>query len=197
MQLWEGVRLALGYIRSEKLKSFFSLLGVIVGIMFLIVVVSIIEGVDRYIREDLSSMVFGVNTVTLQRSRPNIVDGDPVSGAPRRHRRPWIELGDAEAIRERLETPALVGTETNIGGEVEGPGGRKLENAWLIAASPENSSPFVTTEWSWAARSRRKRRADGASVAVLGKGTAELLFEDADPLGARYAFATLPIVSSA
>lgn len=73
MQLWEGVRLALGYISSEKLKSLFSLLGVIVGIMFLIVVVSIVEGIDRYIRDDFSSMVFGVNTVTLERSRPNIV----------------------------------------------------------------------------------------------------------------------------
>ena len=35
--------------------------------MFLIVVVSIVEGLDRYIREDLASAVFGVNTVTLRR----------------------------------------------------------------------------------------------------------------------------------
>ena len=181
MHLWEGVRLALGYIRSEKLKSFFSLLGVIVGIMFLIVVVSVVEGIDRYIREDFASMIFGVNTVSLQRSRPSIVDGDPAS-VRRAARRPWIELSDAEAIRERLETPALVGTETNIVGEVEGPGGRKIENAILFAASPEiftirdfgveHGRPFSQEEAS-----------RGASVAVLGKGTAEVLFEDEDPLG--------------
>ncbi len=67
MQFAEGVRLALYQIRTEKLKSFFSLLGVIVGVMFLIVVVSVVEGMDRYIREDLASVVFGVNTVTLRR----------------------------------------------------------------------------------------------------------------------------------
>ncbi len=60
MQFAEGIRLALRQIWTEKLKSFFSLLGVIVGVMFLIVVVSIVEGLDRYIREDLASAVFGV-----------------------------------------------------------------------------------------------------------------------------------------
>ncbi len=67
MQFAEAIRLALQQIWTEKLKSFFSLLGVIVGVMFLIVVVSIVEGMDRYIREDLASVMFGVNTVTLRR----------------------------------------------------------------------------------------------------------------------------------
>ncbi len=190
MQLWEGVRLALGYIRSEKLKSFFSLLGVIVGIMFLIVVVSIIEGIDRYIRDDLSSMVFGVNTVSVQRSRPNVVDGDPIS-LRRAARRPWIELGDAEAIRERLETPALVATETNVGGEVEGPGGRKLENAWLVAASPEI---FAIRDYGVEVGRpfSQEEAGRGAPVAVLGKGAAELLFEDEDPLGTTVRIRNIP-----
>ena len=41
MHIWEGVTLAFQQIRSEKLKSFFSLLGVILGVMFLIVVVCV------------------------------------------------------------------------------------------------------------------------------------------------------------
>ena len=40
MHLWEGVTLAMHQIRTQKLKSFFSLLGVILGVMFLIVVVT-------------------------------------------------------------------------------------------------------------------------------------------------------------
>ena len=52
MNVWEGVVLALNQIRTEKLKSFFSLLGVIIGVMFLLVVVSVIEGMDQYIKED-------------------------------------------------------------------------------------------------------------------------------------------------
>ena len=67
MQVWEGVILAMQQLRSEKLKSFFSLIGVILGVMFLIVVVTIIEGLDRYVREEVTSQVFGVSTVTLRR----------------------------------------------------------------------------------------------------------------------------------
>ena len=43
MQVWEGVILAMHQIRSQKLKSFFSLLGVILGVLFLIVVVTVVE----------------------------------------------------------------------------------------------------------------------------------------------------------
>jgi len=63
MHVWEGITLALNQIRTEKLKSFFSLLGVIIGVMFLLVVVSVVEGMDRYITEDFASQIFGINTV--------------------------------------------------------------------------------------------------------------------------------------
>ena len=190
MQWWEGVRLALGYIRSEKLKSFFSLLGVIVGIMFLIVVVSIVEGVDRYIRDDFSSMVFGVNTVTLERSRPNIVDGDPAS-LRRAARRPRIEMDDADAIRERLRTPATIAVESATSGEVEGPGGLKVENVILFGASPEI---FAIRSYDMAlGRPFSDQEAErGAAVAVLGKSTADLLFEDGEPIGAQVRIRDFP-----
>ena len=68
MQLWEGVRLAMQQLVTERLKTFFSLLGVIIGVMFLIVVVSIVEGMDRYMNEEVASQIFGVNTVTLRQS---------------------------------------------------------------------------------------------------------------------------------
>lgn len=44
MRLYEAVRLALAQIRVQKLKSFVTLVGVAIGVMFLIAVVSIVEG---------------------------------------------------------------------------------------------------------------------------------------------------------
>ena len=77
MQIWEGITLAMNQLRSEKLKTFFSLLGVIMGVMFLIVVVTVVEGLDRYVREEVTSQVFGINTVTLQRSPELSFNSDP------------------------------------------------------------------------------------------------------------------------
>ena len=47
MQFFEAIRLALTTIRVQKLKSAFTLLGVCIGVMFLISVVSIVEGMGR------------------------------------------------------------------------------------------------------------------------------------------------------
>ena len=87
MYFWEGVRLALSQIRDQKLKSFFSLLGVIIGVMFLIVVVSVVEGLDRYMTEDFASKVYGINTVTLRR-RPSVQINDDAA-----LRRAWRRRG--------------------------------------------------------------------------------------------------------
>ena len=48
MYIREGVKLALGQIRAQKLKSFFAVIGVIIGVMFLITVVSVVEGMNKY-----------------------------------------------------------------------------------------------------------------------------------------------------
>ena len=182
MQFAEGVRLALYQIRTEKLKSFFSLLGVIVGVMFLIVVVSVVEGMDRYIREDLSSVVFGVNTVTLRRwsDGPTFNGG----GSRARLRRPRITYEDWQAVQEQITVPARVGAESETGGEVVADNGRKVENVNISAVSPEilrirdlaveKGRPFSPQE---AER--------GTAVVILGVDTAELLFESLDPIGRR------------
>ena len=67
MPLFEAVRLALAQIRVQKLKSFFTLLGVMIGVMFLIAVVSIVEGMGRYMEDDFAGRLLGANTFTLRR----------------------------------------------------------------------------------------------------------------------------------
>jgi putative ABC transport system permease protein len=67
MSLLEAVRLAIAQIRVQKLKSFFTLLGVTIGVMFLIAVVSIVEGMSKYVEEDFIGRLLGANTFTLRR----------------------------------------------------------------------------------------------------------------------------------
>ena len=47
----ESVRLALDTLRSHKLRSFLTLLGVIISVTTLIAVVSVIEGMNMYIED--------------------------------------------------------------------------------------------------------------------------------------------------
>jgi len=73
--LFEAIRLALAQIRVQKLKSFFTLIGVAIGVMFLIAIVSIVEGVGRYMEDDLIGKLITKNSFEL-RQRPNIQMGD-------------------------------------------------------------------------------------------------------------------------
>jgi putative ABC transport system permease protein len=106
MRLLEAVRMALRTIRAQKLKSFFSLLGVLIGVTFLIAVVSIVQGMNRYMVERFANTLVGANTFEL-RQRPSITTGnipDDVWLAWRR--RPRISYDDADYVRERIRTPA-------------------------------------------------------------------------------------------
>ena len=67
MPFHEAVWLALQQIRVQKLKSFFTLLGVMIGVMFLIAVVSIVTGMGKYMEEDFAGRLLGANTFTLRR----------------------------------------------------------------------------------------------------------------------------------
>jgi putative ABC transport system permease protein len=106
MRLLEAARMALRTIRVQKLKSFFSLLGVLIGVTFLIAVVSIVQGMNRYMVERFANTLVGANTFEL-RQRPSITTGnipDDVWLAWRR--RPRISYDDADYVRERVRTPA-------------------------------------------------------------------------------------------
>ncbi|MSR37066.1 MAG: ABC transporter permease [Gemmatimonadetes bacterium] len=181
MHILEGVTLAMQQLKAEKLKSFFALLGVIIGVMFLLVVVSVVEGMDRYMREDFAGQIIGINTVTLSRnSRVNFNPDPEFLRAQRRRRR--ITFADAEVIRARLSVPARIGVESDTNGQVVADNGRTVTNVRVLGASAEI---FQIRNWEMEkGRAFTPLEADrGVPVVVLGWGTADLLFENVDPAG--------------
>jgi putative ABC transport system permease protein len=97
--------MALRTLRAQKLKSFFSLIGVLIGVTFLIAVVSIVQGMNRYMVDRFANTLVGANTFEL-RQRPSITSGnipDDVWLAWRR--RPRISYEDANYVRDRIRTP--------------------------------------------------------------------------------------------
>ena len=180
MKILEGVRLAAEQIRTQKLKSLFSLLGVIVGVMFLVLVVSIVEGMDRYMRDTMVEKIFGVNTVTVRQWPRNDIDTSP------EQRRAWarapsLTYDDLEYLRDRISLPATIGAESDTRGEIESDRGITVENVWIRGATAEM---FEVRNY----RTERGRvfsateDQQGAAVVVLGQEAAEALFPGVNPL---------------
>src|SRR3979490_564661 len=126
MQVLEAIRLALQTIRAQKLKSGFSLLGVVIRVAPLVRAWSIVNGVNRYMTEKFAQTLYGVNTFQLRRRpmfTPNVPDsvwrawarGGPVRGEENRSGAPVFVLGDAVAQRLFAERAPL-GKSVRIGG---------------------------------------------------------------------------------
>ena len=104
MNFLEAIRLALDTIRVQKLKSFFTLLGVMIGVMFLVAVISIVEGMSTYVKEDFAGKLLGINTFTFRRA-PDFQFGNVTEATWREwQRRPRIFEPEVRAVRQELCT---------------------------------------------------------------------------------------------
>ncbi|MBC7672263.1 MAG: ABC transporter permease, partial [Polaromonas sp.] len=58
---------AFGEIRANKLRSFFTLLGIIVSVAFLVAVVAVIQGMNAYVKENVADSLIGTNAFQVRR----------------------------------------------------------------------------------------------------------------------------------
>src|ERR1700719_3636535 len=98
MRFVDVITTALEQIRVNKLRSFFTLLGIIVSVAFLVAVVAIIEGMNAYVKENIAGAVVGTNAFQVRRAPIQVGFFDD-EAMKRVERRPRITLADADAVR--------------------------------------------------------------------------------------------------
>ena len=181
MPFREAVRLALQVIWNQKMKSTFSVIGVFIGVTFLIGVVSIIQGMNGYMTDRFASTLLGVNTFQLRRY-PGIQMGDVPQETRRAwRRRPRITYEDARAVAAGLTVPAITAWESNSSADIvyEGSVARQIQ---VIGATEDY---FRLKKWNLEQGrpfSPQEARA-GLPVLVIGSELAERLFGHRDPIG--------------
>jgi putative ABC transport system permease protein len=101
MPFSEALRLALQSILSAKLRSFFTLLGIIVSVGFLVVVVAIIQGMNAYVRENLTGAMIGTNAFQVRRTPISVglLSDEEVKTIAKR---PLITREDADVVARAL-----------------------------------------------------------------------------------------------
>lgn len=190
MRLPEAVRMALGTLYAQKLKSFFSLIGVLIGVTFLIAVVSIVQGMNRYMVEEFANTLVGANTFEL-RQRPSIVTGnvsDEVWLAWRR--RPRISYDDADYVRERVSTPATFAKFCEDYVSVHY--GVKVAKGIRLAGTEESYFKIknyeIVTGRAFTSQEVRTAR----PVVVIGQELADKLLKGVDPIDKKVVIGGLP-----
>jgi putative ABC transport system permease protein len=190
VRLFEAVRLALAQIRVQKLKSFFTLIGVTIGVMFLIAVVSIVEGMGRYMEEDLVGKIIAKGSFEV-RFRPNINIGDVDESEWRSWRnRPRITEDDVGPVSEVLAPStrwAILGYD-QLSAESRYARPRRVEvncvsEEWFAIKNMGLQSGRLPTEQEYEL---------GTPVVVIGEDVKTHYFPGLDPVGRELRIGGLP-----
>jgi len=183
MRFADVITTALEQIRVNKLRSFFTLLGIIVSVAFLVAVVAIISGMNAYVKENLASALIGANTFQVRRTpiRIGLIDDEEVR---KLQKRPRITESDADAViaavPEALAVSLQSGNPTPISDIV-----------WRNKTQADVSILGVTAPYQvvqdYVFASGRPITdmdvRDHRNVAVIGADVTEKLFENVDPVG--------------
>ncbi|HEU4569175.1 MAG TPA: ABC transporter permease [Gemmatimonadales bacterium] len=190
MKLLDAVREAAHTIRTQKLKTAFSAIGVLIGVTFLIAVVSIIEGMNSYMEDKFANGLIGLNTFQLAR-QPMYNTGNVTEEMWRDwQRRPRVRYDDADYIEARLTTPAVVSRYCRDRATISA-GGKVAKDIDLIGTDPQY---FTIKNYDLAAgrifTPQELRTAQ--PVMVIGSLVGEKLFPGQDPLGKEITVSGIP-----
>jgi len=106
MNFTETLKLAFAAIWAHKLRSFLTLLGMIIGVTAFMVVLSLLQGFNLYIDEKIAGI--GSNLITVQRfSFDDFKDTDTLNAAQRRNKE--LTFDEYEFIKERAQLIDKIG----------------------------------------------------------------------------------------
>ena len=185
MRLAELFRVAVRAIRAHTLRSFLTLLGVIIGVSTIVAVVGVISGLNTYVKDKiivLAPDVYVVQKFGIIRSRQEFLD------ALKRPPITWQEYERLSSgiLKESSQVSAGAGNAMPVSYE-----DHHLDTITVIGATPNFANLFNLELESGRFFTENESEASQA-VAIIGANTREELFPHLDPIGRTILIRGLP-----
>lgn len=180
----ELVREALRALRAHALRSMLTLLGVIIGVATLVAVVSVISGLNAFIKDkvfQLAPDVYVLSKFGIIRGRDEFLDA---------LKRPNLTWRDYEKLAATLTRAEAVAAEA-VGNTVVKHRDRRLADVRLQGTSA-NFGPMVRLDIVAGRYFTPAEAQAGLAVAVIGSDLKQELFPQVDPLGREISVAGVP-----
>src|SRR3979411_2409621 len=189
MPFHEAVRLPLPQIRVQKLKSFFTLLGVMIGVMFLVAVVSIVTGMGKYMEDDFAGRLLGANTFTLRRF-PWFGNNVTMEQWREWQRRPRVYHADVDVVRNALPPGTRYAVESSENLWASTPFARPRQ----IDAHAVEGDYFAIKKYDLSSgRLFTQQEAElGSPVIVIGDEVGKFFFPGLNPIGRELRIGGIP-----
>ncbi len=168
---WNAVVLALREIRRNVLRSFLTILGIVIGVAAVIVMVTLGDGATAQVTQQIASL--GSNLLVISPGK-RMGPGQTVGAAP-------FTLDDAEALRRDL--PQLVAVAPTV---TKGMTVVNGNSNWLTQITGSTNAYFEARNWkieSGRFFSESELRS-GTAICVIGATVRSKLFGNQNPIGA-------------
>ncbi|HET7711705.1 MAG TPA: ABC transporter permease [Thermoanaerobaculia bacterium] len=181
----ETIRIAAAALTTHKLRSFLTLLGVIIGVMTVVSVVSIISGLNHLILEKILTLnpdVFIVTRfgiITSQEAFLEAVKRKPIS------------MTDFREVQRRCTTCEMIGGSQRTGVQVKR-GAQQLNNVQVLGATA-NIAEITNVDVEEGRFFTQSEAHHSALVAVIGSDVRDELFGKLDPVGRQMSIAGQPV----
>ena len=182
MRFWaaflESVSVAAGSLRSSKLRSFLTLLGIILATATLIAVMAVIHGIDLYIAQEVSDM--GTDGFRVRRIAM-IGQFDPKKLMELERRNPHLTREEFEFIRGHARLLREIGMEAGRSVTVRY-GTEQVKDVWLrgVTANIGVITNTQTAQGRFLTDPENRKRAE---VVFIGNDIREQFFPSTDPVG--------------
>ena len=174
---WEAVKGAVASLRGSKMRSFLTLLGIILATTTLIAVMSVIKGMDKYIAQNVSSM--GADGFRVRRIV--MLQWNPKKFLEMQRKNPLLRQEEFEFLRTHATLAREYGIEVNRAQTVYR-GKDHLDGVQIIGGTPNLSliGNFTAEEGRFFNEFDNRRK---APVAFIGKDITDHLFPGTDAIG--------------
>jgi putative ABC transport system permease protein len=170
--------MSLQAIRSNKLRSSLTLVGIVLGVASIIAVMTGISVIQVTMEKEMS--VLGTQTFQVQKWPAGFSTPEERRKAMRR---PPMTLSDAQAIRDHVRSVDIVGSEIwDFGFTAEYRGEETNDNLAIVGGTPE----YPQNNTHYVGHGRNISQMDvhaGRKVVVIGHAIGQELFPFVDPVG--------------
>ncbi len=179
LQVRESFSMAMVALRSNKLRTFLTLLGIIIGVLTIIAVISVIQGLNNYVYTKMA--FYGANDFSV--SRFSMI-GMSLKDFKEQMKRRDITLDEMRIIRESCPSCELVGANASTARNVKFRN-KSVQGAEVRGVTHLDHLIGSVIELDAGRHIQREDEDHSRYVCVIGADIVEKLFEGIDPVGRR------------
>ncbi len=177
LNIGESFSMSLGSLWSNKMRTFLTLLGIIIGVLTIIAVISVIQGLNNYVYTKMS--FFGANDFSVTKFS---LIGMSLKDLKEQMKRKDLTIAEMELLRRECRSCEMVGASTSTTRTVKS-GSHSLENVEIRGVTHLDHNIGSVLELEAGRQLRREDETHSRLACVVGFEIKEKLFPYTDPLG--------------